>query len=319
MLRLRVLIVFTSLACCAPLASAGDDAIPRQRTGGEQRSIKFDTGTLRGSFRFGHGKFPGIGRCQFLPADVPLTNDTPPNSLLMPEWILTPKGPRDGILWELAREHDATPIPGGARMQFPDRLHARRGLRCRLDYRILDDLIHLHGELEATRHYKNLELMFASYLPDRFNATYVLAKGDDGEKWRRVPRGEPWKSSYLIASSPETRTWRRDGRISDVTELDWNQVFFPPWSYTKPILVALEETTGVAVIHYVDGNGTALIGQRHDHDTAHDFTWGWPSLEPGQKVEARAAVWVTQLSGSHDKRMQQVVDKYETLRRLWEK
>ena len=53
--------------------------------------IAFDTGILKGHFRFGHGgkpgrsDFPGVGQCVFAPLNVSLVNATHPNALLMPE------------------------------------------------------------------------------------------------------------------------------------------------------------------------------------------------------------------------------------------
>lgn len=82
----------------------------------------------------------------------------------------------------------------------------------------------------------------------------------------------------------------------------------PDWFFAAPILVGIEDSSGLTAVHFVDDNCIALLGQPHDHDTAHDFTWGWPVLEPGQKIHARAAVWMTQLTGTHAQRMAQVYE-----------
>ncbi len=59
--------------------------------------------------------------------------------------------------------------------------------------------------------------------------------------------------------------------------------FDPDWFFADPILVGIEDSSGLTAVHFVDDNCTALVGQPHDHDTAHDFTWGWSVLESGQK------------------------------------
>ncbi len=81
----------------------------------------------------------------------------------------------------------------------------------------------------------------------------------------------------------------------------------------------MEQTSGLAAVHFVDDNCTSILGQPHDRDTAHDLTWGWSSLEPGRKIDARAALWITVLNGTHEQRMQQVIEKDEQLRTSWAK
>ncbi len=285
--------------------------------------IAFDTGILRGHFRFGHGgkpgrsDFPGVGQCIFAPLNVSLVNATRPNALLMPEWILRPGGPRDVTPWRLASSVKPEPIPDGVRLSYPDEELADQGLRVTLEYRVVDDVIFLDGHIEAIRRQDDLELLFASYIPNRLNATYVPSRSESGISWQPVTRGEPWKSSYFISSSPETRRWRRDGRVADAKEVDWSMAFDPDWFFADPILVGIEDSSGLTAVHFVDDNCTALVGQPHDHDTAHDFTWGWSVLESGQKVHARAAVWITQLQGTHDQRMAQVYEKYREWRHSW--
>ena len=285
--------------------------------------IAFDTGILKGHFRFGHrGKpgrsdFPGVGQCVFAPLNESLVNATRPNALLMPEWFLRPGGPRDVTPWRLASSVRPEPIPDGVRLSYPDEELADQGLRVTLEYRVVDDVISLDGHIEAIRRQDDLELLFASYLPNRLNTTYVPSRSESGISWQPVTRGEPWKSSYFIASSPETHRWRRDGRVADAKEVDWSLAFDPDWFFADPILVGIEDSSGLTAVHFVDDNCTALLGQPHDQDTAHDFTWGWSVLEPGQKVHARAAVWITQLQGTHDQRMAQVYEKYREWRQSW--
>ncbi len=285
--------------------------------------IPFDSGVLKGHFRFGHGAepgkgdFPGVGQCIFTPLNAPLVNSTPPNALLMPEWILKPGGPRDGTPWRLAGSVRPDPIPNGIRIHYPDEELASQGLRFTLEYRVADDMILLDGYIEATREHTNVEILFASYLPNRLNATYVPTRANGEISWRPVPRGEPWKSFYFICSSPETRHWRRDGRVADATVLDWRKAFDPDWLFTAPILVGIEDSSGLAAIHFVDENCSALVGQPHDNDTAHDFTWGWRSLHSEQRIHARAALWITQLHGTQNQRMAQVYEKYQDWRSSW--
>ena len=287
--------------------------------------IAFDTGTLRGNFRFGHGgepgrsDFPGVGQCEFTPLNVSLVNATRPNALLMPEWILRPGGPRDGTPWRLASSVKPEPIPHGVRLSYPDEELVDQGLRLTLEYRVIDDMIFLDGYIEAIRRQTHLEFLFASYLPNRLNATYVPSPLESGISWRPVTRGEPWKSSYFISSSSETHRWRRDGRVADAREVDWSMAFDPDWFFAAPILVGIEDSSGLTAVHFVDDNCTAVLGQPHDNDTAHDFTWGWSVLDSGQKVHARAAVWITQLQGTHDQRMAQVYEKYQDWRQSWTK
>ena len=306
-----------------PDASEQEQASTQDAQHSELSLIAFDTGTLRGNFRFGHGgemgrsDFPGVGQCVFAPLNVSLVNKTRPNALLMPEWILTPGGPRDGAPWRLASSVKAEPIPDGVRLYYPDEELADQGLRLTLEYRVIDDMILLDGYVEAIRQQTDLEFLFASYLPNRLNATYVPSQLEGAISWRPVTRGEPWKSSYFIASSPETRRWRRDGRVADAKEVDWSMAFDPDWSFAAPILVGIEDSSGLAAVHFVDDNCTAVLGQPHDNDTAHDFTWGWSVLDPGQKVHARAAVWITQLQGTHDQRMAKVYEKYQDWRQSW--
>ena len=76
-------------------------------------------------------------------------------------------------------------------------------------------------------------------------------------------------------------------------------------------LQAMQDSTGLAAVHFVDRNCTALVGQYHPNDTAHDFAWGWPSLEAGQKFHARAALWITQLKGTRDQRMKKILARYK--------
>ena len=257
-----------------------EQASTQAGTSSERSLIAFDTGILRGHFRFGHGgkpgrsDFPGIGQCMFAPLNVPLVNATRPNALLMPEWFLRPGGPRDVTPWRLASSVEPEPIPDGVRLSYPDEELADQGLRLTLEYRVVDHVILLDGYIEAIRRQNDLELLFASYLPNRLNATYVPSQSETGISWRPVTRGEAWKSSYFISSSPETRRWRRDGRVADAKEVDWSLAFDPGWYYAVPILVGIEESSGLTAVHFVDDNCTALLGQPHDHDTAHDFTWG---------------------------------------------
>jgi hypothetical protein len=283
--------------------------------------ITFETARLRGSFHFfdpvgqsriDQADFPGIGECIYKPLRVPLVNKARPNSLLLPEWILRPGGPRDAALWLGALKVQPEIIPHGVRVRYPDQILARSGVRCTLDYRVIDDMILLDGYVEATRPHTNVELFFASYVPNRLNATYAPSPSGRGIVWKLIPnRGTPWKSAYLVSSSDETRSWRRDGRIGDATELgDWSEVYDADWPFAAPILVAIEEATGLAVVHFADSYCSVLSGQHHPNDTAHDFAWGWRSLETGQKFHTRAAVWITVLKGRHDQRMRQVYARY---------
>jgi hypothetical protein len=288
--------------------------------------VTFETAKLRGSFHFfdpvgqshaDKADFPGVGECIYKPLGVPLVNKTRPNSLLLPEWILRPGGPRDPALWMGAFRVQPEPIPHGVRVRYPDKALARSGMRCTLDYRVIDDMILLDGYVEATRPHTNVELFFASYVPNRLNATYAPARSGRGIVWKLIPnRATPWKSVYFISSSGETRSWRRDGRFSDAKEMgDWSEVYDADWPFAAPILVAIEEATGLAVVHFVDSYCSILAGQHHPNDTAHDFAWGWRSLEAGQKFHTRAAVWITLLNGRHDQRMRQVYERYKKWQR----
>ena len=297
--------------------------------------VTFDTGSLRGSFRFfdekgqreGPGKkdnwtdFPGAAECVYKPLGVPLVNETPPNSLFLPEWLLRPKGPRDGILWRQAFFVMPERIPHGVRVRYPDEALAQQGLRCTFDYRAIGDMLLLDGYMEATRSQTDFEFFFASYIPNRLNPTYAPAKHNSEITWKLIPnRVEYWKSAYFICSSDETRRWRRDGRMSDASDLgDWSLVYDADWPFAAPILVAVEESSGLAAIQFVDDHCTVLAGQYHPHDTAHDFAWGWHSLSPGERVHTRAAFWITQLQGSQQERMVQVYKKYLRWRNSWAK
>ena len=291
----------------------------------------FDTGTLKGSFlffslegqqqRLSEADFAGIGECVYKPLGVPLVNKTRPNSLFLPEWILRPKEPRDGTLWRAAYFVMPEHICHGIRVRYLHQNFAATGLRCTLEYRAVRDMLLLDGYIEPTRSHTNLELMFASYLPNRLNATYVPAKVNGGIVWRKIPnRVEFWKSTYFIASSSETMRWHRDGRFSDATELgDWSAVYSADWPFAAPVLVNIEESSGLAAITFVDDYCTTLVGQYHPNDTAHDFTWGFDSLKPGQKIHTRAALWITQLKGTHEERMRRVYKRYQSWRRSWAK
>lgn len=293
--------------------------------------VTFDTGILKGSFRFfdekgqreglGKGDFPGVTECVYKPLGVPLINETPPNSLFLPEWLLRPKGPRDGVLWRQAFFVMPERIPHGVRVRFPDEALAQEGLRCTFDYRAIGDMLLLDGYIEATRRQTDLEIFFASYISNHLNATYAPARHNSEITWKLIPnRVEYWKSAYFICSTPETQHWRRDGRMSDASDLgDWSLVYDADWPFAAPILVALEESSGLAAIQFVDDHCTVLAGQYHPHDTAHDFAWGWHALSPGKKFHTCAAMWITQLHGSQQERMAAVYKRYFQWRNSWEK
>jgi len=330
------------LACgllCGPKSKA-DDQQPHKK--GEVRAeapgcgspvpqITFETRILKDSFRFfdeeGQKKGPAgadflrVGTCVYKPLGVPMVNATRPNCLFLPEWFLRPGGPRDGSLWREAFFVKPEKIPHGVRIRYPDEALAKSGVHCTLDYTVKGDMIGLDGFFEATRSQTNLEVLIASYLPNRLNATYAPAGRDSDITWKPITsRVEIWKSAFWVCVSPEVRGWRRDGRVGDAKELgDWSLVYDADWPYAAPILVDIEEASGLAAILFVDDNCTVLTGQYHPNDTAHDFAWGWRSLSPGQKIHARAVLWITQLQGSQSDRMAHVYKKYLAWRKSWAK
>lgn len=289
---LRLVAVFLVGAACAYAAEAG---VHPSSVVVEVPTFQFDTANLFGEIRAPGPVYrdlpkPGVVLCRHKPSGTDVVPEVPFHALLMPEWLLRPGRPREGIFWgPLNAKADVAVEADSVVFRIPRAATGSWEFDAVFRYSPGPDWIDFSCTLEPGVSIPDFEFLFASYIDSRFDETWMPVSTADGEVWRTLDRGD-LKHGYQIAGDAESHTFLTDGRWADTPEIERGIIDRPDWFFARPILIALERSTGLAVVTLVEpARCTMLPMQHHAVETAHDFTIGG-DLEAGKTYLARARV-----------------------------
>jgi len=259
-------------------------------------TYSFSTAKLHGEIRPQLPK-PGIVRCRYKPTDYNVLPEIPMHALLMPEWLLKPGNGRKGFFWPPLRAKPAVTIDGGSIVFHVD---ARQTKDWNMDvtFRYTPERDWFDFECTIIPHVaiKDFEFFIASYITEDMESTWVSAATSKGEVFKKIDcrRTRPWGSVYTVARDAKAKANLQDGRWQlspreAGTDL-WQDYFF-----ARPILIAMKESTGLAVVTMVDPAVCSLLaGQHHRVETAHDFALA-TDLVAEKKFIGRARVVIRKI------------------------
>ncbi len=256
----------------------------------------FETDCLKGEIRADTRK-PGVVQCRHKSSKFDVLPEVPFQALLMPEWLLRPANAREGIFWapcnakpEVFLSNDGVVFHVSAE-QTQD-----WNMEIFFHYVPGPDWIDFRCEIVPGTAINDFEIFFASYINEEMESTWIPGALPDGESWQKLDnrKTEPRDLPYFVARDERARGYLNDGRWNSL----WKQVgagLRPQWCYTHPILVAIQESTGLAAVTLVEPEVCSLLGgQHHTLDTAHDFTFSG-DLYPKKPLVGRARIVIREI------------------------
>ncbi|MAG93456.1 MAG: hypothetical protein CMJ48_06880 [Planctomycetaceae bacterium] len=256
----------------------------------------FSTQHLSGEIRPNLPK-PGVVRCRHKPTNFEVLPEIPQHALLMPEWLLKPGNGRKGLFWAPLRAVPRVSVEGGS-VLFHVGADQTQDWNMDITFRYTPERDWIDFECTIIPHaaIKDFELFIASYITEAMESTWVSAATDDGEQFRKVDCRNtiPWGSVYTIARDAKAKTNLQDGRWQlppkEAGEDLWQEYYFK-----RPILTAMQESTGLAAVTMVDPAVCSLLaGQHHVTETAHDFSLAG-DLVPKQPFVGRARIVIRKI------------------------
>jgi hypothetical protein len=268
----------------------------------------FDTGILTGGiepFSYYHGL------CGLMHTDIKLNTVQTGKALLNAEYFVSPATgsseqrrplmvPRTvSHARETAHSRDNTSVV----ISFPP--EPEYEIPMKLTYTPLGDSVDLLVELLPQRNLSGFEIFFASYICEDFDETWVCLKDRDtvnrggSPAWKRLDNREVMNSVFRIPRDPASVLLMEDGRwgksLPLLPKVDTGNTFF-----YHPIMVARNSRTGFALVFLLSPESTsALAGQFHGWDTAHDWSFGF-DLVKGRPERARARLTYIRIADSEE-------------------
>jgi hypothetical protein len=280
------------------------DLVPRvvdNRSGGKTMihpaiTYSFSTAQLNGEIRPLLPK-PGVVRCRHKPTDYNVLPEIPQHALLMPEWLLKPGNGRKGIFWAPLRAVPEVEIDGGS-IVFHVAAAQTRDWNADFTFRYTPERDWIDFACTIVPHVAiaDFELFVASYVTEDMESTWVSAAGADGETFREIDCHDtvPWGSVYTVARDERAKSYLEDGRWN-LPPREAGKDLWQDYYFARPILIALDEATGLAVVTMVDPAVCSLLaGQHHQVETAHDFALN-ADLVPEQPFIGRARVVIRKI------------------------
>jgi len=227
-----------------------------------------------------------------------LLREVPRQALLMPEWLKKPNR-SDGIFWSPCHAAAVTVLEQST-VLFKVAADQTRDWNLSVEFRYTPgpDWIDFEMRLMPNTPHKDFDFFFASYITEDMESTWVPALIDGREEWRKLDnRGtEPWGRMYGV---PRDETYRRqifDGRYGDIEDAGGIE----DYNYSRPIIVCQKQDTGLACVTLVEPEKNRILcGQKHQYETAHDFTFSG-DLVPGRLFTGRARLVVKNIGAFPD-------------------
>ncbi len=261
----------------------------------------FQSEFLRGEIRAG-GPQPGVVRCRHKPTGYETVPHMPLHALLMPEWLLKPGNGRKGIFWPPVKAVPRVSVDQGS---IVFHVAAKQMQDWNMDvtfrYTPARDWIDFECKIVPHVQIKDFEIFIASYVIEDMESTWVSAAMPSGEQFRKIDcrKTVPWGSVYTVARDAVAKAYLLDGRW-DLPPREAGRDLWQDYHFARPILIAMKETTGLAVVTMVDPKVCSLLaGQHHSEETAHDFAFN-TDLMPGQPFVGRARVVVRRIGAFPD-------------------
>jgi len=227
---------------------------------------------------------PGVVRCRYKPTGYEVVPDVPNQALLMPEWLLKPGAGRQGIFWgPLNAEPDVKVEEGSVVFSVAAEQTQDWNMDVTFRYTPRRDWIDFTCRIVPHAAIRDFEFFFASYITEDMESTWVSAAMPDGEVFRKLDNRQtkPWGPPYTITRDARARAYLSDGRWN-LTGAEASRELWQDFFFHRPILVAMNESTGLAAVTMVDPQVCSLLGgQHHEIETAHDFTF-CGDLQPDQ-------------------------------------
>ena len=251
----------------------------------------FQTQQLRGAIRAVLPK-PGVVQCRHKPSQYDVVPQVPLHALLMPEWLLRPGNGREGIFWRpLSARPQVTVKHGSVFFHVGAEQTKRWNMDVTFRYTPERDWIDFECKVIPHAAIDAFEFFIASYVSEDMESTWVSAATPEGEVFKKIDcrRTMPWGSVFTVARDAKAKALLSDGRWN-LPPQEAGKDLWQDYYFKRPILIAMNESTGMAVVTMVDPKVCSLLaGQHHVVETAHDFALN-ADLKPQQPFIGRARV-----------------------------
>ncbi len=127
-------------------------------------------------------------------------------------------------------------------------------------------------------------------------STWVSAATSEGEVFKKIDcrNTVPWGSVFTVARDAKAKAYLTDGRWN-LSPKESGKDLWQDYYFKRPILIAMKESTGMALVTMVDPKVCSLLaGQHHVVETAHDFGLN-ADLKPEQPFVGRARVVIRRI------------------------
>jgi hypothetical protein len=240
-------------------------------------SYEFDTGHIFGTIS-PFGWYHGV--TGLMHSGYPLNLVRPANSFLNSEYYIRPGVGRKMIPREISCGRRITHEfrDDSIIIHFPPEPECNLGMD--LCYSVQDDQIDMTVHITPGVDQPGFEMFFASYVCEALKETWTPLLGEDGlVEWVKLSNRGNLNSIFGIM-----RDLSLLGHLpAEYPNLPVDEQYRP---FSKPILIAREPTSGLALIFLCDPHATKyLAGQYHGWDTAHDWSLG-ADLIAGQTTRA---------------------------------
>ena len=227
-----------------------------------------------------------------------LLPEVPRQALLMPEW-LKKSGRSDGIFWHPCSAKAASSIEDDT-VVFKVEADQTLDWNLSVEFRYTPgpDWIDFEMRLLPNAAHQDFDFFFASYIVEDMESTWVPGLIDGREQWRKLDnrRTEPWGRLYFVPRDAACRQQIFDGRYGDMKDRSGIE----DYDYARPIIVCHKQDTGLACATLIEPQKCRVLGgQKHQYETAHDFTFS-SDLVPGEIFTGKARLVVRQIGSFPD-------------------
>ena len=279
------LLVGTVLTCAVIVAPRASAAEPDLRLSWSEATqcYEFDTGQLFGCIE-PHTWYHGIAGLVHREHQLDIVR--PRKALLNAEYYLRTATARQMLPRQLSRDKKTVHEIRNGRVlvHFPQEPTCQFTMD--LEYEPRQDHVDLRMTISPSRDIPRFEVFFASYVAESLGETWVPLQSEDGvQRWKKLDNRQVTNEVFQVVRDARARTLVGDGRWGPGSP---NVIKLEARPFSKPILVARNPRTALAVVFLLDPRMTTLLaGQYHGWDTAHDWCFG-SDLVAGQKMRAMA-------------------------------
>lgn len=202
-------------------------------------------------------------------------------SFLNAEYYISPGSEKKMIPRDISQNRETTHElkDGKVWIHFPP--EEEYNLQLDLAYHPHGDMVDMEMIISPMKDIQGFQIFFASYISESFDQTWVVLKNSNGSHdWTKLQNRENVNDVFGVMRDQEM-FGLLENEYSKLTVKEEKQVF------DKPILVARDSKSGLALIFLCDPNLTQyLAGQYHGWDTAHDWAFG-SDLNKGIKMQTK--------------------------------